>query len=83
LAICKLDGPGRMVQSGWVSESCSICGGPIERVSLALCKRSDDGALICKRVVMCGGRAHVTWRWVDRPDSPIERDDSLTFVFRK
>ena len=78
-----LDDLDKMVQSGPVRESCSICGGPIARVSLALCERPDDGARICKRVVMCGDHEHITWRWADRPDGPTARDDSLAFLFAR
>ena len=62
-------------------ENCPVCGGEIEAMRLALCNRDDDGSRTCKTVLRCSVHSHITWRWADRPDTLLERDDSLALVF--
>ena len=70
-------------QSGpaW-DEPCPACGGDIARVVMLLCDREDDGGRVCKTAVVCRTRAHVAWRWSDRPETPLEVDEALLFLAR-
>jgi hypothetical protein len=61
---------------------CPVCGGPIQRVSLALFLRREDGRRVCKAVLLCSDHSHIVWRWNDRPYDEWLPDDSLAHLFR-
>ncbi|GAA1088615.1 hypothetical protein GCM10009663_35280 [Kitasatospora arboriphila] len=51
--------------------SCPECEQPLSMGAMALCKREDDGARVCRGVWGCG-QGHVWWKWADRPADPLE-----------
>lgn len=50
--------------------SCPECRQPLKSGGLVLVKRDDDGRRACRSLWRCADRH--TWRWVDRPEEPLE-----------
>jgi hypothetical protein len=61
-------------------EPCPECGAEIRRAGMLLCQRDEDDCRVCKATVLCEND-HTSWRWADRSSMPLQRDDSLSFVF--
>ncbi|RDD89360.1 dehydrogenase [Streptomyces parvulus] len=55
--------------------ACPECRQPMYSGGLILSKRQDDGRRTCRSLWRCARgvcQRHVWWRWVDRPDGPLE-----------
>lgn len=58
-------------------QKCPACAAAlVDSITLALCRREEDGARVCKRVRVCSTQLHGWWRWNDRPETEYVRNDT-------
>ncbi|MFF3467568.1 dehydrogenase [Streptomyces sp. NPDC002619] len=50
---------------------CPECAAQTVYGGLVLVRRDEDGLRVCRSLWRCPA-PHVSWRWADRPDDPLE-----------